>query len=411
MLSSRNRSEFLATPQLVRFSMPVGANGPEPTLLIKANSLNLKYLVRLKRFRLVFLSVGPGWLAYGIELADDPAHPAVIWSLLEHEDEVSVLEALVQRPACIVHLFNDIAVNVAWAEVDVDLRQGGLPEVIRSADLHPMTETHAVDEVRSRLDDVHRGVLSPPGGFVLELPAVTDWHEIRNTYITNRSSRSLVSIFSDDEGGQQEEIVLWLTDNLQPIGAVKNPQVHEPGKRPREFSDLLLSYEYGAFLVESKSLSILTRENLPDRPKLSRNVVKHVRKASDQLAGGVKNLRRGYRITDVKGNEVMVERAKPPHTIILVPDLTLLADAREFGGPFLQRFYRDTGGILHFLDPAELLRIVQAAEIVSGRSETVTPIMAFDYYLIERLKQAAKNESPALHILHRFTDMDDSATR
>lgn len=391
--------------------MPSGANGLEPTLLIKANTLSLKYIVRLKHFRLVFLSVGPGWLAYGVELADDPTHPAIIWSLLEYEDEVSTLEALVERSACVVHLFNDIAVNVAWAEVDVDLRQGALPEVIRSAVLHPITETSAVGEVRSRLDDVHGGALSPPAAFVLEFPAVTDWHELRNTYITNRFSRSFVSIFNTDEGGQQEEIALWLTDNLQPIGAVKSPQVHEPAKPPRELSDLLLSHEYGAFIIESKSLSILARENLPDRQKLSRNVVKHVRKASGQLAGGLKNLRRGYRITDVKGNEVMVERTKTPHAIILVPDLTLLADAREFGGAFLQQFCRDTGGFLHILDPAELLRIVQAAEMISGRSETITPIMAFDYYLIERQKIAVTNVSPALHILLRFADEVENPTR
>jgi hypothetical protein len=389
--------------------MPLGVKGREPTLLIKANSLHLKYLVRLKKFRLVFLSVGPGWLAYGIELADDPQHPAIIWSLLEYEDEVAALRALIERPACVVHLFNDIAVDVAWAEVDIDLRQGSLPEVLRSAVLHPATEKGAAEEVLSRLDDIHSGALHQPAAFLLGLPAIAEWHEVQNTYITNRISHSHVSIFSTDEGGQQEEIALWLTDNLQPIGAVKSPQVYEPNKPPRELSDLLLSHESGAFLIESKSLSILARENLPDRQRLSRDVVKHIRKASDQLAGGIKNLRRGFRITDLNGNEVTVERVNPPHAIILVPDLTLIVDATEFGGPFLKRFYQDTGGCLHFLDPAELLRIVQVAEMMSRRSETVSPIMAFDWYLVERVKRAVTNESPALHLLFRFADeVEDS---
>jgi len=103
LLSSQHRAEFLAVPQLVRFSMPLGANGLESTLLIKASSLHLKYLVRLKGFRLVFLSVGPGWLAYGIELADDVAHPAIIWSLVEYQDELSALKALVERPSVLSH--------------------------------------------------------------------------------------------------------------------------------------------------------------------------------------------------------------------------------------------------------------------------------------------------------------------
>jgi hypothetical protein len=67
---------------------------------------------------------------------------------------------------------------------------------------------------------------------------------------------------------------------------------------------------------------------------------------------------------------------------------------KTFGGPFLRQFYQNTGGILHFLDPVELLRIVQTAELISSRSKMVTQVMAFDYYFMEQLKRTATSEEP-----------------
>jgi hypothetical protein len=112
LLSDQNRSEFLAVPQLVRFSMPIGADGPEPSLLIKANSLTLKYILRLPSLSLIFLNLSNGWLAYGIEVQDDPAHPALIWSILETDEEAAAMMALQIKSRCVVHLFNELAVRL-----------------------------------------------------------------------------------------------------------------------------------------------------------------------------------------------------------------------------------------------------------------------------------------------------------
>ena len=403
LLSARNRSEFLAVPQLVRFTLAQGKDGSEAVLLIKSSTLTLKYLLRLKRFCLVVLRIGAKWLVYGIQIDDDPEHPVVLWSLLEYDDEVDAMRALMAHPKCVLFLFNELVANVAWGEVDIDLSDEPLRALIESATLHPTDDMDALGEVSQRIEALHRGELTPTDGHVLILPDVRAWHPITSHYITNRASRSLISIFETDEGAQQEEIALWLTDNLQPTGAVKNPQVHELNK-VRELSDLLLSHEYGTFLIESKTLSVLAREALPNRAKLSRDVIKRLRKATSQLVGGVKNLRRGLRITDAEGREVEVERTKPPHVIVLVPDLTLLSEATEFGGDFIRESSKKSGGVFHILDPKELLRIVQAAEMISARGETTTPIMAFDFYLMERFKRAVTSNTPNFGVLIRFED-------
>lgn len=64
----------------------------------------------------------------------------------------------------------------------------------------------------------------------------------------------------------------------------------------------------------------------------------------------------------------------------------------------------DTGGFAHLLDISELLRVVQAAEMLAARGTTTTPMMAFDYWLIERAKKAAKAETLCIEVLLCFDD-------
>src|SRR5450756_1115231 len=95
MLAKHLRSEFLAVPTLVRFDMARGQEGLEPTLLIKADSLSLKYLLRRQSFRLVVTRIGRE-LAYAVEIPDDPKNPAMTWSLAERRNETTALETLTE---------------------------------------------------------------------------------------------------------------------------------------------------------------------------------------------------------------------------------------------------------------------------------------------------------------------------
>ena len=408
LLSRRNRSEFLAVPALTRFTLSNGQAGPEATLLIKASSLTLKYLLRLKRFHLLIFRISANWLAYAVRIEDDKDHPATLWSLLEYDDEFFALLTLIEKPKCFVFLFNELAVNVTWGEVEINLSDRRSTELIRSSTLHPRTntktsiKTQAADEVAKELDALHPARLACRDGQVVEFLEVPEWHSLKSHYITNRASSSLISIFEVNEGRQQEEIALWLIDNLQPTGAVISPQIH--GKKVRELTDLLISHEYGPILIESKVLGIISRDRLPNRSKLAADLIKDLQRATGQLIGGVKNLRRGCRITDIEGRELEVERTKPPHVIVLVPELSLLFEATQFGGEFIRTASASVGGFFHILDPFELLRIVQAAEMISARSKSLSPIMAFDYYLMERAKRAARSETPNFGVLIRFED-------
>ncbi len=115
-------------------------------------------------------------------------------------------------------------------------------------------------------------------------------------------------------------------------------------------------------------------------------------------------MRNGTLITSKAGVELNVERSQPIHAIVLIPDLDLIEDQNAYGLQLIREFTKATGGFLHLLDIAELLRIVQAAEMIAARGTKTTPMMAFDYYLMERAKKTREAGTLCIEVLLRFTD-------
>jgi hypothetical protein len=253
------------------------------------------------------------------------------------------------------------------------------------------------------IERLHKLDKSDDEWIVLNVGGKTDWHQLYNHFITASASSSLIHLFDDNEGNQQEQIGVWLTDNLQPSGAYHSPQVPK-GAGTRELIDILLSHEFGATLIESKTLAVLTRGNLPGREKLKRDVSAHIKKAFSQLKGAIRSLKSGVTVTNLNGDVLPIEREKPAHAIVLIPDLDLVEDHAAYGMEFITEFMRATGGFAHLLDIAELLRVVQAAEMIAKRGQTTTPMMAFDYYLMERAKRTAEAGTLCIEVVLRFAD-------
>jgi hypothetical protein len=88
----------------------------------------------------------------------------------------------------------------------------------------------------------------------------------------------------------------------------------------------------------------------------------------------------------------------------LIPELSLLAGRGEVGIPFFQTVMQNTRGFLHILDPSELLRIVQAASMISARGKTTTSMMAFDHWLMKRAEHFVEIGHPYFHVLLRFDE-------
>ena len=398
ILANHIRNEFMAVPELVRICMSRGVSGMEPTLLIKSNTLRLKYLIQQQRIRLGFCRVGDDWLAYYVEINDGDDDPVSLWSVAQDVDELDALRSMSKSSRCVVHLFNELALNQASTETDIQIDADTI-DLFDATVLYPNRKEPPSDVV----DKLFENNSSP--GLTVEFE-IENWNPVSSTYITNAAGSSFLSLFDENEGNQQEQLGVWLADTLVPKGVIRNPYVEEP-KAARELTDLLLTYEYGSFLFESKTLAITARGRLPKRSKLSTNLHSGVRKALSQLSGGVRNLKRGYRVVDGAGVEIEVERDQPVHAIIIVPDLSLLSSFPDYQKT-IAGFMEKTGGFVHILDVRELMRVVQAATEISSMGKKTTMLMAFDFYLIERAKYSLEQESPDFSVLLRVVDEESS---
>lgn len=407
MLSSHNRSEFLAVPQLIRFDYARGRDGFEPTLLIKGSTVLLKYIVLGARMQLAF-TICDGRLLCALKVCDDGDDGGVLWSVVERKEELNGIRGLARGEPLVAFVFNELAVNVAWNDLPAPGPLDRLSIWADSAALGRVDHSAIKATAFPILDRLHRHVEDHDEWLVLEVGGKSDWKAVHNHFITAGASSSLIDLFDSDEGNQQEQLGVWLTDNLQPSGAHYSPQIPK-GNRTRELTDILLSHEFGTVLIESKTLSVLARERLPDRAKLKRDVSAHISKAFAQLRGAIRALKSGVPVTSRKGNALSVERKHPAHAIVLIPDLELVDDRAAYGIEFMQDFMGATGGFGHLLDISELLRIVQAAEMIAARATTTTLMMAFDYYLMERAKKAVDAGTLCIEVLLRFAEGEPTA--
>lgn len=346
-LSAQNRSEFLAVPELIRFEYSQGRDGLEPTILIKTNTLLLKYIVLGAPMQLAFAKFQEQ-LVCALRVCDDEADGCTLWSVVEREEELKGIVGLSNGEPLVAFLFNELAVNVSWKDLPASAEAEHLRK--KTANVKLGAFDHARNESRliPLLEKLQLLRQTNSDWIILDIGGKSDWKPIKSHYITNSASSSLIDIFDLNEGNQQEQIGIWLTDNLLPFGVHHSPQRPHKGNERRELTDILLSHQFGSILIESKSLSILARDRLPNRAKLKNDVADHIKKAFKQLKGGIRKLKDRVEITSLAGDVLEVERKKPAHAIVLVPDLDLIDTPNLYDQKFISDFMNDTGGFPTF---------------------------------------------------------------
>lgn len=215
ILSSHNRSEFLATPQLIRFDYAQGRDSFEPTLLIKGSTLLLKYIAIGVRIQLAFARLDER-LLYALKIYDDGDKAGLIWSILERKEEKAALNAIIHGEACQTFLFNELAVNVAWTDWQLPVEQE-FAEMVDGATTGKADHAAIRNQASLVLEQLHGEVTSNAGFVVAEVPNVANWNPIISHFITSHATSSPIDLFNENEGSQQEQIGVWLTDSLHPF--------------------------------------------------------------------------------------------------------------------------------------------------------------------------------------------------
>lgn len=396
VFSSANYQDFQSSSHLIRFDYPYGKDGRESTLLVQANTLLLKYIIQKSKIELLFTEI-QNRLLYILRIWDDNEHPACLWSILERDDEYDALMMLVKGGTCQLFLFNELSITIAWKAFEFK-ESFELFQIISKCVRGPVKQDSFHKDVSIYLNEIYSG--EKKDYLLFEIDNNDDWNFTHSSYITNQIQTSSLDISNDIEGNYQEQIALWLVDNIHPEGAFHSPQIPQ-GNGKREFTDLLLSYDKGCFLFESKALSILSRESLPTRAELIDDATKHIEKALKQLKGGIRHLHNGIQVFSKQGNEIQIERTKPAHCIIIVSDLSLIPINSLIDLKVIKDFMRETKSYIHLVDPSELKRIVQAANMIASSNKSITIIKAFDYYLLERAKISIQKETLNIEVLYK----------
>ncbi len=385
------RQEMLSTPQFVRFTFPYqDGDKKHPTLIVKANSLLLKYIIQGVPLIMTFFTTSDGQCVYALYIEDDPANGVFLHSIVVNDDEVAAINDLKNHNNCTVYLFNETCTNCAWASVTIKISKQALALVNNSPRSVTNTSLYSA-EISTILNQIGSG--STQDVSQSNVSIITDWHSLNSHFILNGTDTAALNLLTDNEGRHQEQIAHVLLGNLSPKGAFLNTMLHEPSGS-KEFMDIVLTYKNGTILLESNSLSIFEqRVSLPPRTKLAKNTKKSVKKAIKQLKGAARTLRDNVKIFDDHGKTIELESNQLIHAVILVPDLALLAnDSKEWFTDIVS-FKEKTGGLLHMLDTVQLFRAAQAAEMIAKASTRSTPMMALDYYLIKRAEIASKYDS------------------
>jgi hypothetical protein len=361
--------------------------------------LLLKYIAQGVPLKLHFFTISDGHCAYVLHVEDDPANGVAMWALLANDDEVAAIRDLARHGGCSVYLFNEACTNCAWtsAQIKIDARILTLTKAPLFDDPNPVKY---IDEISAILDQIYEGAVGLSAQ--VDLLLTGEWNTLRSDFILNGVRSATLNLLSDNEGNHQEQLAHVLLGDLSPHGAYPNTQLHEQSGK-KEFTDVLLTHKYGTVLLESKTLSIFDRRTrLPDRTQLSRNIEKAAKKALNQLRVAVRKLRDNVPVFDEHGKAIELERKHPPHAIILVPELDLMAGRSDEWFCRIAEFMEKTGGFLHILDTVQLFRMMQAARMIADASERSTPMMAFDYYLIERAKAVTERASINIDMMLRI---------
>ena len=164
ILSDLYHAEFLAVPQLARLVMARTEFGHEPAVLVKVNTLNLKYIMLHHDLRLVLFRVD-NFVGYGARIPDDPEQPTTVWSFAESDEELRCLDMVTAGEEVAVFLFNELAVNVAEARMSFTVTSGLPNHILRDAVPAPYTANNQLTEaVHTVLDQRHQRRSDLTGG-------------------------------------------------------------------------------------------------------------------------------------------------------------------------------------------------------------------------------------------------------
>jgi hypothetical protein len=317
---------------------------------------------------------------------DDQSTPViVIGPEIVREQQIALVEILRDRQNTPIFFYDELARNVAEARC---LFTDQTEEIIKLiGDVNRLYVGEANRDVKSALDQleidaetvISENTLRTEHVSVLEV-ALRNFIEF-NLHIVGNREKSQFKITHPNEGDTLEQSVWHLLMGLFQNDLYRSPQVME-GRTKRELTDVLAISEYGIFIFESKSLSILNNAKEQSTARRAKNIEAHIKKALNQLIGATKSIHNGLEIYASDGRRIDFNRNIPPHGIVLISEMFHVVDWDTMFLEFAQATIKSKV-FLHILDLRELARLVRGSKTAN----------IFDHNLLERSKQVIEHRN------------------
>lgn len=354
-------------------------SGEELALLIKAPSSAIKALIAGCPLQLLFGRDGP-YLSIGVRIHDMPDAPMLISGIQRELEEHQALARLLREYRAPIFLFNEMDVCLAWSNLEVSEADASkvatllaqepalyvgvfLPECSRALDCF----CYSSDPSHTYADATQIPIISVD-------TKLEPWIANNVSFIGVRGTQT-ITIDNVNEGEMFERAIWATLESVFPLTLHKGAQV-KIGEKLREFTDVLAYYEYGAFLIEAKDLSVIHAGYGRDQERRTKGVQKQIKKAITQLIGASKALVRGDQIFDLSGEKLNIARDQPAHAIVLITELMHWGDWQEIEDLLIDAT-KVTGAFFHLLDLREFILLLKGS---TGKA----PLL--DYNLLERFK-------------------------
>jgi len=381
MPSQRIHKEMYSENASLWFTLANG--GSETAILLKLPTTSLKSLMQGCRLEILFDRIA-GYICWCVRIYDAPEHPVAVTGVIRHPEEFDALLRILSECSAPLFLYNEMDFCVAWSDVIFDHTATRKASVflneapLISAVPFDAKTSSALDFFDSQLEQGH----SENAQIISMLATVGPWTSAKIA-VAGVNDLKRIDVSSEDEGYALEAITWSALESVFPLSLHHSPKVTE-GSKERELIDIVASYQFGAFLIEAKDLSVLRAKPQRTHSRRLATLRSHISKAIGQLKAAAKSVQEGVEVRTQDGNVIPLNREHPLHCIVLVTEFIEDDDWEQVFNELCDA-WTERECFFHVLDLRELVTLLK---IGKGRSTH------FDYMLMERAKVCIKHNTP-----------------
>ena len=355
-------------------------------VLIKMPSTSIKAIIKKCKVQLLFGKEIRNNICYfhiGFNVFDFSQTPLSLTSVCKNEFEQKAIFEIVKLNKIYVEIFNEFDFCVAKSIITLNFdEKEKLKDFINNDNLyHTDNEINSI-EAELSLNNFQYSIdnkIKIPNVYIIDtliINIIFSEIMIMNSVFIGYNENASVIINNNNEGELLENTVWAPLQSVFDINIYKNPQICKNGNY-RELTDILAFYQYGTFLIETKSLSLnfIVDDDIKNHVD---KIQKHIKKAVNQLIGAKKVIERQEKVFDLgsKKEIPIIHSNNPPHCLILVENIYPFGDWTEIVEIIYQKIITENV-FLHILDLTEYIKLIKYSK---GKIELI------DYNLMGRCK-------------------------